>query len=408
MKKPTVLFVLPYGFNDRMMNFPEFVVGRWLAKKGWHILGMARPESDDPPSHKVRGIDVQRYGSFYGGALHTFLTIAKDRPDIVHVHTLRNNRIGVIAAMFAKIFGIPLAFTEAGLLHDHFLTEDRDDPLGKPIRYQNVIVSLRILFRASIKTPSRFLYFFHSYVYHWPLTHADALVFFSKHNVAIAEKIGAPDAQYIPVVVDEFRWVSAKQSEISTADIEKKLPSTPYALFVGQMKERKGWDILLRAIPLVERNVVDTFVIVSSTGHETDAYTKLIEELNIRDRILFLGTIADNAGLRKVFEKSALVVVPSRYEGFGLVPLDAFDVGKPVVASRVEALTDFLTHEKNAYLVPPKDPAALAKGITTVANDVSLRETIITGGRATLAEFKSEKYFERWLKFYSSLIETPQ
>ena len=170
------------------------------------------------------------------------------------------------------------------------------------------------------------------------------------------------------------------------------------------MKKRKGWDVLLRAIPLVPVSAMPKFVIVSSTGKQTEEFRRLVDELSIQDRVVFLGAVQGSRQLREVFEKSSLVVVPSRYEGFGLVPLEAFEAGKPVVASCVEALTEYLVHERNAYLVPTKNDLALARGIETVAKNAELRERLTNGGRETLTDMKSTKRAREWLDTYRELV----
>ena len=389
-KKPCILVVAPYGFNDRLANFAEFTVSRLLAKRGWRVIGITRRENGEPRKHAVHGIAVHRYKSALFGAIGALFLFVLERPDIVHVHMLRNNRVGAASAILAKAFRVPLVFSEAGLLHDHYLVADRDDPLGKPIIYGNAqkTLDLRRL---------------HNYFFHWPLTHADAVVFYSKHNVPIAQKLGIRNVRYIPLIVDDARWETVSAS----GGIVEQLPKAPYGLFIGQMKERKGWDVLLRAIPSVSRRVLPAFVFVSSSSRsEPASFGALADPLGIRDRVVFLGRIRSNGDLRAVFERSALVVVPSRYEGFGLVPLDAFESGKPVVASRVEAMTDFLENGRNSRLVPPKDPEALARAITEVAADAALQAKLVEGGRETLARMKNRTAAEEWVNFYEKLLRS--
>ncbi len=376
----SILMVVPYGFNDRLANFPEFILSRLLAREGWSVHALTQRERGEPKKHTVHGISVVRYeGAVRAIAWLLFFLLFK-RPSVVHVHMLRNNRAGILAAVLAKILRIPLAFSEAGLLHDHYLTDDRDDPLGNPIRTERVL-------HGTLR--SRF--------FHLPLMLADAVVFYSKHNVPIASALGLK-ATYIPLIVDGVRWQS----------MEKAAPfSIPerYALFVGQMKARKGWDVLLNAIPFIPAETMPKFVFVSSTGTETREYTMLVQGLNIEGRVVFLGKLTTSE-LHEAFTHASLVVVPSRYEGFGLVPIDAFETSKPVVASRVEALTDFLIDGQNALLVPPKDPRALADAITRVLSDSALRDQLIRGGSATLARMRSDEPRKAWLDFYNRVARS--
>jgi len=384
---PSIVIIIPYGFNDRLMNFPEFTLGRLLARNGWKVTGIARKEAGEESEQDTHGIHVYRYGGSIGGALRVLFLCIAARPDVIHVHMLRNNRVGAVSATLARLFGITLVFSEAGLLHDHYLVEDRDDPLGKPILYGKVARKF------SIRG-------FRNYFFHFALTHADTAVFYSRHNIAIARALGIQDVRYIPLIVDCARLLS----EAPTRDKLATLPSEAFALFIGQMKARKGWDILLRSVPLIERTVLPAFVFVSSSSRsETSDFVALGEELSVRERVRYVGS-PSSADLRRILQKCALVVVPSRYEGFGLVPVEAFEAERPVVASGVAALTDYLVHGDNAYLVEPKDPEQLAKGIMDVMRDPALRERLVEGGRKTLAAMKSDSAAGAWLDFYRSML----
>lgn len=396
-QKRTILIVLPYGFNERMMNFVEFVVARMLVKNGWHVIGLAREERDRPPQEIVYGIEVHRYRTTIGGVARTTQLFLTHRFDAVHVHTLRNNRVGIIASMLARITHTPLAFSEAGLLHDHYLVDDRDDPVGKAVHTNAVVHTLHAVLQ-HIAHPRHLLDAARNYLFHWSLTHANALAFYSKHNVPIAQQLGLTNVRYVPQILDESRWGDAEK-----ADIDPLPKPGPYVLFVGQMKLRKGWDVLLRALPHIPESLVRSCIVVTaSSPAEPSFFTALATQIGVQNRIMFMGQ-PSNARLRHAFAQSTVVVVPSRYEGFGLVPLEAFEMEKPVVASRVPAMTDFLVDGENALLVPPKDPEALAEAITRAATETDLRTRLIAGGKKTLALLRSKEYAQQWLGFYDEL-----
>src|SRR3989338_1694267 len=194
---PSIVIIIPYGFNDRLMNFPEFTLGRLLARNGWKVTGIARKEAGEESEQDTHGIHVYRYGGSIGGGPRGLFFFIAPPPPVIHVHMLRNNRVGAVSATLARLFGITLVFSEAGLLHDHYLVEDRDDPLGKPIMYRRV--------------PRRFsLSAWRSYFFHWPLMHADAIAFYSKHNVPIAKQLGLKNVHYIPLITDGERWESVE------------------------------------------------------------------------------------------------------------------------------------------------------------------------------------------------------
>lgn len=410
MKNKSILIIAPYGFNDRMTNFIEFVTARLLAKHGWNVTAIARSDGRDEKS-EVSGILVHRYAHAYQGIMWVIRILIFNRPTLIHIHNQRNNRVGMVASMIARILAIPLVFTEYGLFHDHYLVSDRDDPFTVTPTYENVIGTLAQLCRTVLKNPKKMPSLWSSYIYHWPLMHAGSVVFVSQHNLAIAKRLGLKNFVLLPQIADTMRWNTTVRDIDSYSSHELKINSllasvsdSSSALFIGQMKPRKGWEILIRAISFIPPSVLEKFIIVTSSGkEEKEVYSNLVDSLGVRDRILFLGSIPTNMQLKDAFKKSKVVVVPSFYEGFGLVPLEAFEMRIPVVASRVEALTDFLVDGVNAVLVEAKNPQKLAAGIIRVVGNENLQHILISGGKETLATMCSDDYAQKWLSFYSKL-----
>ena len=403
-KKPTILLVAPYGFNDRLTNFIEFVTGRLLAREGFRVIALTRREKGEPEEETVEGIRVMRYLFSREGAMHLLKLFWRERPDIVHVHNLRNNQIGSIAALLAQMCRRPLFFTEYGLPHDHYLADDRDNPFARPLAYDNVIGSFGSLVHHIVRSPARVREHIRNYLFHYPLFAARTVVFVSKHNIPVAQKLGIRDARYIPHIADSVRWnIRDTQDDAVFLDRIRMLPSGTKALFVGQLKERKGWETYLRAIPHVSRDIISTFLMITPSSDRSE-FDPLVKELGVENRVeLFVqvpGTV-----LKQLFDIADMLVVPSSYEGFGLAPLEAFEAGKPVIASRVEALTDFLVDGENALLVPPKDPEALAHAIERMATDIELRTRLTTGGAATLQKMRSSDMHEKWLRLYRDALK---
>ena len=109
--------------------------------------------------------------------------------------------------------------------------------------------------------------------------------------------------------------------------------------------------------------------------------------------------------LKKIYQTSTIVAIPSRYEGFGLATIEAFEMNKPIVASNVEALTESLKDEYNALLVTPKDPKALAKALERLAANRDLQQKLVTNGQKTLERIKSQALKDAWLELYDSVYQ---
>lgn len=96
-------------------------------------------------------------------------------------------------------------------------------------------------------------------------------------------------------------------------------------------------------------------------------------------------TGVDDAGLRTLYEHAALFAFPSRYEGFGIPPLEAMALGCPVVASRAAAVVEVTGGA--AMIVDPDDTDAFAAAMAQILNDAALRERLVTAGYQRAADF---------------------
>jgi len=157
-------------------------------------------------------------------------------------------------------------------------------------------------------------------------------------------------------------------------------------LFVGRIEPLKGIDSLLRAIA----RVVDGWpelregLCVPVIGGELDRIREddemvrlqeLREELGIGDIVTFLGA-KDQDMLQYYYSAAEMVVMPSDYESFGMVALEAMACGAPVIASDVGGLAFLVKHGRTGYRVPARDPEALADKITRLLTDEVLRRRI--------------------------------
>jgi glycosyltransferase involved in cell wall biosynthesis len=166
---------------------------------------------------------------------------------------------------------------------------------------------------------------------------------------------------------------------------------------VGRLHEQKGWDVLCRAAPLVREQLPDAVFTVVGDGPERDSLEAIPECAEVR----FVGYRSRAAALIPAFD---VLAVPSRYEGLGLVPLEALFHGVPVVATSVEGLGEVLGD--CAVLVPPDDPEALAAGIVRAASDEELRKELSARGRERAERlFTAERMAEETLAAYKSVAE---
>ena len=163
-------------------------------------------------------------------------------------------------------------------------------------------------------------------------------------------------------------------------------PDRCIILFVGRVEPLKGIDSLLQAIALVveERPEMREGLCVPIVGGDPDRVREddemmrlqeLRESLGIGDIVTFLGA-KDQDTLQYYYSAAEMVVMPSDYESFGMVALEAMACGTPVIASDVGGLAFLVKDGRTGYRVPARDPAALAAKITRLLTDEELRQRI--------------------------------
>ena len=163
-------------------------------------------------------------------------------------------------------------------------------------------------------------------------------------------------------------------------------PDCCIILFVGRIEPLKGIDNLLHAIALVVECCPDLreWIRVPIIGgdpdriHEADEMVRLQdlrEELGIEDVVTFLGA-RDQDMLQYYYSAAEMVVMPSDYESFGMVALEAMACGTPVIASDVGGLAFLVKDGRTGYRVPARDPDALAAKITRLLTNKGLQRRI--------------------------------
>jgi glycosyltransferase involved in cell wall biosynthesis len=136
------------------------------------------------------------------------------------------------------------------------------------------------------------------------------------------------------------------------------------ALFVGRMSTQKGPDLLLEAVPGILECRHDAKVVFVGDGDMRAYLEHRAYELGVNHAVRFLGAMSPNNGLIDLYKSTDTVVVPSRNEPFGIVVLEAWAAGKPVVATQNGGPRDFVSHGEDGYLVYD-NPQSICWGVNT-------------------------------------------
>lgn len=155
-------------------------------------------------------------------------------------------------------------------------------------------------------------------------------------------------------------------------------PTDEVVLYVGRFDQRKGIETLVRSCALIKQTSLDAshlrLVIVGgsdsekSDGQERQRIEQLVHDLGLSEQTIFAGRVGHDR-LPLYYTAADVCVIPSHYEPFGLVAIEAMACGTPVVASAVGGLKFSVVSEKTGLLVPPKDAAAFATAIQRILSD---------------------------------------
>jgi glycosyltransferase involved in cell wall biosynthesis len=141
-------------------------------------------------------------------------------------------------------------------------------------------------------------------------------------------------------------------------------------IFVGNVIPRKGLHILLQALEALPTRLCQLTVVgrLDVDKAYSNAIRRRIERGGLGDSVHLSGSLSEER-LTDSLRSSQLLVVPSFYEGFGIVYLEGMSFGLPAIASSAGAAHEIITHGQNGYLVPPGDARALAEILATLAHD---------------------------------------
>jgi len=182
-------------------------------------------------------------------------------------------------------------------------------------------------------------------------------------------------------------------------------------LFVGRIERRKGVDVLLRAAELsLPENDLLEFVLVGKDAHENDY--DVVREFHLRNtgkdnilsRVIFTGEVTEME-LQQHYADSDIFCLPSRYESFGLVLLEAMSFSKPTVACRTGGMVEVVEDGISGYLFDPENTEQLARQILALADNDGLRESMGAAGRERfLKRFSPEAVTNLLEKRYREVI----
>lgn len=291
-----------------------------------------------------------------------------DAPDMVHTHLIHGDLYGLSAAWLA---GIPVSVS----------SRHNDNPFRR-----NAIIKLanRLLMRTATRV----------------IASSSALANF----ITTVERIPASKVQVI-----RYGLESRDISPNAAAEARLRLDvasEVPVVGFFGRLIAQKGVAVLLEAFSRLQTTHPSAQLVIVGDGDLRAELERQATSLAIGTKVTFTGWVEDASALMPGCD---IVVMPSRWEGFGLVALEAMNAHRPLIASRVSALPEIVVDGETGRLVHPDDPAELATAIGQLLDDPAGRRTLGEAGYARRNKiFGSARMVDEMLALYNEVLPPGQ
>lgn len=319
-------------------------------------IDLSFPEQDEKKFHVVA--DLCRW-------------IHRDRIDLLHTHSYKPNIYGRLAGLLCKENGLNMV----AHYHNHYDNKWEKDG---------------------------------SLIYDQLLERASARLVACSESVRrhLSERIGVSSEriEIIPNGVDLDRFASPHDPEGVRAELgiprDRKVVG-----IVGRISEQKGQEDFIQAARLIHQKVPGTvFLIVGAADDNVlmARLQRLAGELGLEKEVLFMGYIPD---MPKVYSALDLLVVPSRWEGFGLVLVEAMAAGKPIVATEVGAIPEVVAPDETALLVPPGSPDSIADRAVFLLKNRDRAEEMGKRGVLRSKRFSWEKGGAQLDRLYQAILK---
>jgi glycogen synthase len=356
-------------------------LAKQLAGRGHEVeIWTGRSHDDDRPRDEwIDGLRVRRFVFALPRAnprtlphlARTGITTLADlrsaakefRPDVLHVQCFSGN--GVYATALSTVSRIPLVIT----LQGETLMDDQDI-------YERS-TTLRVGLRLALR-------------------HASAVTACSAFVLEDARsRFGLPPAKGLVI----FNGVDG----IETNGNEMSIPFQRYILGLGRVVQKKGFDLLIDAFSLVAQGRPEVGLVIAGDGAARGELESQAIRLGLRDRVLFTGSLR-RAQVASVLSRADLLVVPSRLEPFGIVALEAWHAGVPLVMSSRGGASEFVEDGVSARLVDPYDSRQLSQAIESLLDSRDLRRELIRSGRQEVAKFGWSTLTSQYEREYERVV----
>ena len=207
----------------------------------------------------------------------------------------------------------------------------------------------------------------------------------------------------IPNGVNTQIYENVEKQDLKQFRSRFALPEEKIVLFVGRLVYEKGAHVLVNAIPKILEKVDAKFVVVGS-GYMKEQLSNIVRSMGLERKVLFAGFVEDET-LLKLQKCADVSVVPSLFEPFGIVALEAMAAKSPVVVSDTGGLSEIVEHDVTGVKVYPNNTDSLAWGITKILLDENYKNRIVENAYKKVQEkYDWDKIAQQTKRIYEGVL----
>jgi glycosyltransferase involved in cell wall biosynthesis len=197
--------------------------------------------------------------------------------------------------------------------------------------------------------------------------------------------------------------------DLSMFETGPRAKETGTVLYAGRLVPSKRVDLIIKALPTVREAYPDVNLQIIGDGPELPSLKRLADKLGLAGNVLFSGTLPTYQEVADRMMASALFVMPSIREGFGMVVLEAMAASTPViiVRSKMNAALELVDHGSTGLVVEPENPDAIAEAMVRLLSDHKLYQRLATNGRSLAEKLTWDHTASTIERVYSSFTLSP-
>lgn len=351
--KNIIVIITPYGAKENLERFPEFLLSQDLARDH-QVYFLTGPETSQK-NYNTNTFTVSRHHHRLCLSFSLMAQLFKLRKNIkaVFINHLRSDlNFSVCWLKKLNFITAPVFFIPQGIFHDDFLFDDRQNPLKESPQLDH----LALKFCDFLKNPN--IKSWRNWAWHAPLLICDAVICISQFEQDFFKK-------YFPLIKTHLIYNGVPAlAPIVTKAFDSNRPLK--ILFMGQMKLRKGFDTYFKIVNELLDATQFFFRLITPSLKIPEPWKSSMQSFEKKGHFQCHQNVS-NAELKDIMTDTDIMIIPSRYEGFGLPAIEAMQLGKIVIASNVPALNEIIISGYDGFLIDDyENPAAWIEAIQNI------------------------------------------